>query len=340
MAGLIVFGAIKLVGDILESQNQARYTETMIEIERAKLAAETAARERAEEQRRVETAAREEAERQRREAEERRREEAEARREAEQRAEEERRQREALEQLMRDLGMDPSVPEISEEEIAAVRQHIGYDPDKNNIAVTGNLNAGKSSLINALRNSVFGDSDYAPTGAAETTMNRHKYLDPIHADHVWYDTPGAGTPNVTTFGYYRAQKLFAYDMVVLAHESSLTESDVRLLEVCQVLKQPAVVVRTKCDMHIQNYMGERNWTSDRARITFLRDTHEDVRKFVSQSTLAGTGLDPHFSDLIISAHNVRRLVKGEPSPVDAVQAFVDEPKFLQALGIQVPSTGN
>ena len=119
--------------------------------------------------------------------------------------------------------MDPRVPEVSDEEVARVRQDINYDPTKKNIAITGNLNAGKSSLINALRDNTFGEGEYAPTGAAETTMRHHRYPDRLHSDYVWYDTPGAGTVNVTAFGYYRNQKLFAYDTIVLAHESSLTE---------------------------------------------------------------------------------------------------------------------
>ncbi|RYP44876.1 hypothetical protein DL768_008711 [Monosporascus sp. mg162] len=326
MAALFAVAAVKVAGDIFANHRHRRETRAQLEMARERLRVETEAREWAEKRKQEAEEAKERAERERQEAER-------AREEAEERAEKERGQREALEQLMRDLGMDPSVPEVSDEEVAAVRRAINYDPEKKNIAITGNLNAGKSALINALRDSVFGDGDYAPTGAAETTMERHRYPDPIHEGHIWYDTPGAGTPNVTAFGYYYMQKLFAYDMIVLAHESSLTESDVRLLQVCRLLEQPVVVARTKCDMHIRNYMNERGWTSDRSRIAFLNETRQDVRKFVSESTLTGAGVDPRFEDLVISASNVRRLVKGERSPVDAAEALVDESKFLCALGI-------
>jgi len=80
-------------------------------------------------------------------------------------------------------------------------------------------------------------------------------------------------------------------------------------------------------------MGERSWTSNLARIAFLRETREDNRRFVSQSALAGAGLDPDFADLVISTFNVRRFVKGEPSPVDGAEAFEDAANFLAALGI-------
>ncbi len=38
-----------------------------------------------------------------------------------------------------------------------------------------------------------------------------------------YDLPGAGTQSVTAYGYYYSQKLFAYDKVILVHETTLTE---------------------------------------------------------------------------------------------------------------------
>lgn len=120
-------------------------------------------------------------------------------------------------------GIDPDAPNISDDNIAEARRLINYDPNARNIVVTGNLNAGKSSLINAIRNRAIHDDDYAPTGAAETTMNRDRYADPIHDGYIWYDTPGAGTQNVTAFGYYYNQNLFAYDLVVLVHDSTLTE---------------------------------------------------------------------------------------------------------------------
>ncbi|EED14513.1 hypothetical protein TSTA_107200 [Talaromyces stipitatus ATCC 10500] len=63
-----------------------------------------------------------------------------------------RRQAEFLRQLHEDLGIDAEAG-ITQQEITTARDEINYVDEAMNIVVTGNLNAGKSSLINALRNS-------------------------------------------------------------------------------------------------------------------------------------------------------------------------------------------
>ncbi|KAG7405713.1 Interferon-inducible GTPase 1 [Fusarium oxysporum f. sp. raphani] len=125
---------------------------------------------------------------------------------------------------------DLANPVISEEDISEARRAIGYEPGARNIVFAGNLNAGKSSMINAIRNRTSQDDDYAPTGASEVTLERHRYPDPIHAGFVWYDTRGSGTESVTAFNHYYSQQLYAYDLVVLVHDSTLTQSDIRILQ--------------------------------------------------------------------------------------------------------------
>jgi len=91
------------------------------------------------------------------------------------------------------------------------------------VVVTGNRGVGKSSLINALLGYKSTDHRAARTGTVETTMTRTRFVDTRHQGFVWYDIPGAGTANVTAWQYYYNQKLFAYDLVVILHESTLTE---------------------------------------------------------------------------------------------------------------------
>ena len=51
--------------------------------------------------------------------------------------------------------------EISSDEIAQARREVGYLPGTTNIVVTDNLNAGRPSLINEIRNRTIHGNDYA-----------------------------------------------------------------------------------------------------------------------------------------------------------------------------------
>ncbi|OPB45545.1 hypothetical protein A0O28_0077550 [Trichoderma guizhouense] len=239
----------------------------------------------------------------------------------------EREYREALEQHMRDLGIDPAEPKISDEDIEEAKRDINYDtrPDIANIAVAGNVNAGKSSLLNAIRNLKEGDTDWAPTGSSEVTRQRHRYPDPAHKC-VWYDLPGAGTQSVTAYGYYYSQKLFAYDKVILVHETTLTESDIRLLQVCEYFKQPCIVVRTKSDMHINNYQEEKEWDWAQARDLFLSEVRQDIACFRERAKASQARFVPDFIDFVVSRSGIRGFVQNKRSPKE-----VDEARFFEEL---------
>ncbi|QYT04810.1 IRG-type G domain-containing protein [Trichoderma simmonsii] len=242
-----------------------------------------------------------------------------------QRAEKERQDREALEQYMRDLGIDPADPDISDSDIEDARRDINYDAAVANIAVAGSVNAGKSLLLNAIRNLSYGDPDWAPTGGSAVTRQRHRYPDPAH-NCVWYDLPGAGTQRVTAFSYYYSQKLFAYDKIVLVHETTLTESDIRLLRICEHFKQPCIVVRTKSDIHIYNYTKEREWTWVQAKETFLSEARQDVARFRGQVEASQAKFVPDFDDFVVSTSGIRGFVRKERSPKE-----LDEARFFEEL---------
>lgn len=91
-----------------------------------------------------------------------------------------------------------------------------------NVAVTGFQNAGKSTLVNRLRGKDHWDVDAAQTGEAETTTKAKAFHDLKHPNFVWHDIPGGGVANVKAWGYYYNQKLFAYDIVLVVHEATLT----------------------------------------------------------------------------------------------------------------------
>lgn len=99
---------------------------------------------------------------------------------------------------------------------------MGYVHKRKNIVFAGNVNVGKSSLVNALCGMRPADSGAAPVGSSQVTMNLGRYETPDHPRVVLFDTPGAGTQDVPAFRYYYDQKLYAFDLVVLVHDTTLT----------------------------------------------------------------------------------------------------------------------
>ncbi|XP_015770548.1 PREDICTED: interferon-inducible GTPase 1-like, partial [Acropora digitifera] len=64
-----------------------------------------------------------------------------------------------------------------------------------NIAITGDVGAGKSSFINALIGLRDDDPQAAEVGVAETTLEPTPYGHPTSPNIVFWDLPGIGTPN-------------------------------------------------------------------------------------------------------------------------------------------------
>ena len=90
-------------------------------------------------------------------------------------------------------------------------------------------------MRSALAHRTVDDDDYAPTGASEVTLQRRRYTDPLHDGFIWYDTPGAGTQRVTAYNYYYDQQLYAYDLVILVHDSTLTQVSIMRLRRAKLL---------------------------------------------------------------------------------------------------------
>jgi energy-coupling factor transporter ATP-binding protein EcfA2 len=97
-----------------------------------------------------------------------------------------------------------------------------------NIGVAGDQNDGKSTLVNCFRGVAHNAPESAMTGETEVTRRSAAYPDDRHIGVVWHDISGGGTTYNTAWGYYYNQKLFAYDKLVLAHSSTLSEVSISL----------------------------------------------------------------------------------------------------------------
>lgn len=126
-------------------------------------------------------------------------------------------------ELIHARGYDTDQPTITKELIVSAQETVGYDKGKQNIVFAGNVNVGKSSLINALCDKGGNDYSAARVGSNQVTMGINRHEIPGHPDIVLYDIPGAGTQDVRAFRYYYDQMLYAFDTVVLVHDTTLTE---------------------------------------------------------------------------------------------------------------------
>lgn len=148
----------------------------------------------------------------------------------------------------------------TKEDFERGRDLIQYDKANLHFAIVGKSGSGKSSLINAFLNLRSGQPGAAATGVTETTSTITRYPDPGHEAPrpwtVWYDVPGAGTQNVSAWQYFINQGLFVFDVILIAIGDRFEETDIQLLKDCHRFKIPALIVRSKADMHIDNLIKE------------------------------------------------------------------------------------
>jgi predicted GTPase len=126
-------------------------------------------------------------------------------------------------ELIHARGYDTDQPTITKELIVSAQETVGYDKDKQNIVFAGNVNVGKSSLINALCDKGGNDDGAARVGSIQATMGITRHEIPNHPEMLLYDIPGARTQDVPAFQYYHDQMLYAFDTVVLVHDTTLTQ---------------------------------------------------------------------------------------------------------------------
>lgn len=182
-------------------------------------------------------------------------------------------------------------------QIQRARELVQYNPSNVHFAIVGKSGSGKSSLINAFLNLRKGAPGAAATGVTETTATIGRYPDPGQQAPrpwtVWYDVPGAGTQNVSAWQYFINQGLFVFDVILIAIGDRFEETDVQLLRDCHRFKIPALVVRSKADMHIDNLIKEDGgWGESvkpevyqRCRDTFVTESKKMVRDELAKAQL-------------------------------------------------------
>ncbi|KAH3727190.1 hypothetical protein DPMN_053119 [Dreissena polymorpha] len=147
------------------------------------------------------------------------------------------------------------------------------------IAISGSSGTGKSSFINAFRGLQDYDTDAAPVGTNETTMDPTVHRHPGYPNIELWDLPGVGTPTFPKETYLRKINVDTYDFFLLMTCTRFYDDDRWLAKEIISRKKRCYFLRTKIDDDIRN--GKRSkkdfntaeWLEDNKRKS-LKDLYD------------------------------------------------------------------
>ncbi|KAG2341346.1 P-loop containing nucleoside triphosphate hydrolase protein [Suillus weaverae] len=182
----------------------------------------------------------------------------------------------------------------SEEDIVQMKAKYLYSPNFLHFAVVGSSGVGKSSFINAIRGLSNNHSIAARTGIVDCTPQVTRYPDPRpNSRIVWYDVPGAGTPDVSDWHYFNTLGLYIFDCIILLIDNRVLESDLAIIRACQqFINVEVFIVRSKSDQHINNMACDRMPPGfdpcdididDETRCQFLQIKSEERTRFIDET---------------------------------------------------------
>ncbi|VDH92799.1 Hypothetical predicted protein [Mytilus galloprovincialis] len=120
-------------------------------------------------------------------------------------------------------------------------------------AVIGRSAVGKSSFINMMLDLQPGNTNYAETGAGDTTKNAYIYYHPQNENITFWDMPGFGTMEMTVenFSNEFGSDLNTFDYFFIFIDTVIMEGDLWLVEKIKSYGTPYCFVRSKLDEDIK-----------------------------------------------------------------------------------------
>nr|XP_056701954.1 interferon-inducible GTPase 5-like [Euleptes europaea] len=134
---------------------------------------------------------------------------------------------------------------------------------KLDIAITGVSGAGKSSLVNALRNMSDYEEGAAQTGVMQTTMDIHGYPHPSFPNVTLWDLPGIGTPEFKPKDYLKKINFSQYDFFIIVASERFSENDVLLAQEIKKMQKKYYYVRSKMDLCMDSEKRRPNFSEDK-----------------------------------------------------------------------------
>ncbi|XP_070805988.1 interferon-inducible GTPase 5-like [Pituophis catenifer annectens] len=155
------------------------------------------------------------------------------------------------------------------------KQHLNETPNLPlNIAVTGQVGAGKSSFINAIRSVMDDDEGAAEVGTVEKTTEPKAYPHPSFPNIKIWDLPGIGTSRFNAAEYVQKVQFERYDVFIMVISERFTENDALLAKEIQRTKKKFYYVRSRIDASIKSEKRKKNFNMEKS-LAIIRSYCED-----------------------------------------------------------------
>ncbi|XP_063353841.1 interferon-inducible GTPase 5-like [Pelmatolapia mariae] len=154
--------------------------------------------------------------------------------------------------------------------VGIVKEPLGMDGIRLNIAITGESGSGKSTFVNAFRGLCDDDEGAAPTGLTESSMDPMPYFHPNYPNVTLWDLPGIGTLKYPADTYLKDVKFEKYDFFIIMSDTRFRENDVKLAREIQRMKKKFYFVRSKIDNDLRAERRNRDFSEERT-LTKIRD---------------------------------------------------------------------
>uniref|UniRef100_A0A914W824 IRG-type G domain-containing protein n=1 Tax=Plectus sambesii TaxID=2011161 RepID=A0A914W824_9BILA len=191
------------------------------------------------------------------------------------------------------------------------------------------MKAGKSRFINAIRGIVDKNAaDYAPVGEFDVPTDVKKYaFRDSNLSHIWlYDVPGSGRSSIITEDYFKANKLVAFDCVLIFVGGRIRDEDIELAMIARKYGIPFKFVLSYCDRRIQEHVYNDAAGKETAKEVFSKKVTASTRKQLNEK-----------GDLAMSQTEVFLISSTVyENPHENAEYRIDEDYLLRYIITQVP----
>ncbi|XP_054854898.1 LOW QUALITY PROTEIN: interferon-inducible GTPase 5-like [Eublepharis macularius] len=151
------------------------------------------------------------------------------------------------------------------------------------IAVTGELGSGKSSLVNALRGVTDSEEGAAETGVTQTTMETKGYPHPRFPKITIWDLPGIGAPKFEPEEYLKKINFSRFDFFIIVAAERFTANHTKLAREIHEMKKTFYFVRCKVDLSMNSERGKPNFSEEKTLERIKKYCYDNLSEILASS---------------------------------------------------------